>query len=103
MEQDHLYELLQDLVDPKGTTHAGVVKTETEWIKLLSLVRGDCGIKKDWLRRSFPANEENIYKMLHEFRNWNKDWDLWMVRKPNNADDFVKHLATRYEVTPKPL
>ena len=47
------------------------------------------------------VNEENVYKMLHEFRNWNKDWDTWVSKKPDTADDFVKHLAKRYEVIPK--
>lgn len=47
------------------------------------------------------VNEENIYKMLHEFRNWNRDWDTFMAKKPKNADQFVAMLAKKYEVTPK--
>ena len=47
------------------------------------------------------VNEENIYRMLHEFRNWNKDWDTFMTKKPDSADDFVAMLAKKYEVTPK--
>jgi len=51
------------------------------------------------------VNEENIYKMLYEFRNWNRDWDtfIWdtfMVKKPKSADHFVAMLAKKYEVTP---
>ena len=45
-------------------------------------------------------NEENIYKMLHEFRNWNREWDTFMAKKPESADEFVKHLARRYAVSP---
>ena len=47
------------------------------------------------------VNEENIYKMLHEFRNWNRDWDTFMTKKPKSADQFVAMLAKKYEVTPK--
>jgi hypothetical protein len=47
------------------------------------------------------VNEENIYKMLHEFRNWNRDWDTFMAKKPKSADQFVAMLAKKYEVTPK--
>ena len=46
-------------------------------------------------------NEKNIYRMLHEFRNWNREWDLYMVKNPKNADEFVAMLAKKYEVTPK--
>ena len=45
-------------------------------------------------------NEENIYKMLHEFRNWNREWDIFMAKKPDSADVFVKSLAKQYEVKP---
>jgi hypothetical protein len=44
---------------------------------------------------------ENIYRMLHEFRNWNRDWDKSMTKKPDSVDDFVAMLAKKYEVTPK--
>lgn len=44
-------------------------------------------------------NEENIYRMLHEFRNWNREWDLHMAKNPKNADEFVAMLAKKYEVT----
>tara|TARA_R110002020_G_scaffold197161_2_gene398208 strand:+ start:107 stop:313 length:207 start_codon:yes stop_codon:yes gene_type:complete len=47
------------------------------------------------------VNEENIYKMLHEFRNWNRDWDTFMAKKPKSADQFVAMLAKKYEVTPR--
>ena len=47
------------------------------------------------------VNEENVYRMLHEFRNWNKEWDLYMAKNPKNSDDFVAMLAKKYEVTPK--
>ena len=46
-------------------------------------------------------NINNIYIMLHEFRNWNKDWDTWMTKKPDRADEFVRILATKYTVNLK--
>ena len=51
-------------------------------------------------RLPLSKNEENIYKMLHEFRNWNREWDTFMAKKPESADEFVKHLAKRYVVAP---
>ena len=47
------------------------------------------------------VNEENIYKMLHEFRNWNRDWDTFMAKTPKSADQFVAMLAKKYDVTLK--
>ena len=50
------------------------------------------------------VNEKNVYKMLHEFRNWNRDWDTFMAKKakkPKSADQFVAVLAKKYEVTLK--
>ena len=46
------------------------------------------------------VNVENIYRMLHEFRYWNKDWDTFMTNKPKDVDQFVAMLAKKYEVTP---
>ena len=46
-------------------------------------------------------NINNIYIMLHEFRNWNKDWDTWMTKNPDGVDEFVRILATKYTVNLK--
>jgi len=45
-------------------------------------------------------NEFNIYAMLHDFRNWNRDWDVYMSQNQLDADDFVKHLAKKWIVNP---
>lgn len=47
-----------------------------------------------------PSQEEllPLYQLLHEFRNWNKDWDTFMAKKPESADDFVLYLYKRYKV-----
>lgn len=49
-------------------------------------------------------NDENIqaiYGMLHRFREWNRDWDMFMKQKPKNADDFVQLLSKQFEVRVK--
>ena len=48
------------------------------------------------------TNRENIYAMLHEFRNWNREWDLYMRRNPDDADKFVDKLDKKYVVEPQP-
>ncbi len=46
-------------------------------------------------------NKDNIYSMLHDFRNWNRDWDTFMKEKPQTADEFVEHLSKKYTVKKK--
>jgi hypothetical protein len=41
------------------------------------------------------SNRVNLYAMLHEFRNWNRDWDLYMSRRPIDVDDFVERLSKK--------
>ena len=52
-------------------------------------------------RINSDKNIENIYNMLHEFRRWNKDWDLYMKNKPMNADEFVQNLSKKYTINQK--
>ncbi len=50
------------------------------------------------------TNEEQILGMLHEFRNWNREWDLYMVTHrsgPKGVDAFVEHLNKRWSVKKK--
>lgn len=44
-----------------------------------------------------------IYQMLHDFRNWNREWDLYMSSKPDDVDEFVQKLSKKYEVKTKNL
>jgi len=46
-------------------------------------------------------NVEATHKMLHDFRNWNRDWDLYMKNNPIDADKFVEQLSKQYEVKVK--
>jgi len=43
----------------------------------------------------------NLYEMLHECRNWNKEWDTFCTKKPDSVDEFVKMLSNKYTVTKK--
>ena len=43
-------------------------------------------------------NELNILIMLHEFRNWNRDWDNYMSKNPKSVDEFVKLLSKKFKV-----
>lgn len=48
------------------------------------------------------TNEDTIFKMLHEFREWDRDWDKFSdKKKPISADEFVKQLSKKYIVTSK--
>lgn len=49
------------------------------------------------------TNKENIYRMLHDFRNWNREWDLYMAHHPDSADEFVEILHKKYTVHSKEL
>lgn len=44
---------------------------------------------------------EPAYELLHEFRNWNREWDLAIGQNPENADEFVKSLSQKYNITKK--
>lgn len=48
-------------------------------------------------------NLENIYKIIHEFRNWNKEWDQHsgiqhFTKHPKNIDQFAEELSQKYNV-----
>ena len=47
------------------------------------------------------ANEENIYAVLHQFRNWNREWDKVIKSNAKSVDDFVIELAKTWEVNKK--
>ena len=44
------------------------------------------------------SNLENILGMLHEFRNWNREWDTYFTKHPKNVDEFAELLSKRYKV-----
>lgn len=44
------------------------------------------------------SNLENVLGMLHEFRNWNREWDIYFAKYPKNVDEFAKLLSKRYKV-----
>ena len=44
------------------------------------------------------SNLENILGMLHEFRNWNREWDIYFLKHPKNIDEFAELLSKRYKV-----
>jgi hypothetical protein len=44
------------------------------------------------------SNLENILGMLHEFRNWNREWDTYFLKHPKNVDEFAELLSRRYKV-----
>ncbi len=44
------------------------------------------------------SNLENILGMLHEFRNWNREWDTYFAKHPKNVDEFAELLSKRYKV-----
>lgn len=41
-------------------------------------------------------------KVLNEFRQWQREWDLYdkreILKKPQNSDDFIKQLKTKYVI-----
>ncbi len=46
-------------------------------------------------------NLENVYRLLHDFRNWNREWDINFSKHPENVDDFAKSIAKKYSITLK--
>jgi hypothetical protein len=53
------------------------------------------------------SNLENIYRLLHEFRKWNKEWDIHLSKHPSareissppkHIDEFANLLSERYKV-----
>jgi len=46
-------------------------------------------------------NEENIFKLIIDFRKWTRDWSKYNDEfpTPEQADDFVKKLSEKYKVT----
>jgi hypothetical protein len=44
------------------------------------------------------SNLQNIYVMLHEFRNWNREWDLYMSKHPIDASVFAMSLSKKFKV-----
>lgn len=44
------------------------------------------------------SNLDNILGMLHEFRNWNREWDTYFAKHPKNVDEFAELLSKRYKV-----
>lgn len=44
------------------------------------------------------SNLDNILGMLHEFRNWNREWDIYFAKRPKDVDEFAKLLSKRYKV-----
>lgn len=50
-------------------------------------------------RIRMKANMDNIYAMLHEFRNWNREWDISFTKNPDNVDEFAKRLSQRFMVS----
>ena len=43
-------------------------------------------------------NVSNIMVMLHEFRNWNREWDLNFSHNPDSVDKFAEHLSKRFTI-----
>lgn len=41
---------------------------------------------------------EAWYKVLHEFRNWNKEWDSMFAKKPDSVDKFIEELSKKYKI-----
>ena len=56
---------------------------------------------KGTYKMEFVDNTNSIYRMLHDFRNWNRDWDKWMSKKPDDVDKFVESLSKKYSVIVK--
>jgi hypothetical protein len=44
------------------------------------------------------SNLGNVLCMLHEFRNWNREWDIYFAKQPKNVDEFAELLSKRYKV-----
>jgi hypothetical protein len=75
--------ILFDNYSTKGIKNLNIQKT----------VKSDLGIISD-----NTSNLENILGMLHEFRNWNREWDIYFAKHPKNVDEFAKLLSKRYKV-----
>jgi len=44
-------------------------------------------------------NKESIYRILEDFRGWDREWDAYMSGKnPVAIDEFVESLSKKYEV-----
>lgn len=41
-------------------------------------------------------------KVLNEFREWQREWDLYdkreVLKKPQTSDDFIKQLKSKYVI-----
>ena len=44
------------------------------------------------------TNLNNILEMLREFRNWNREWDVYSLTNPQDMDAFAELLSTRWKV-----
>ena len=46
--------------------------------------------------------ETELRKILNEFRQWQRKWDLYdsrqTLKKPQSSDDFIKGLKSKYVV-----
>ena len=46
--------------------------------------------------------ETELRKILNEFRQWQRKWDLYdsrqILKKPQSYDDFIKGLKSKYVV-----
>lgn len=43
-------------------------------------------------------NLENAIKLLMEFRDWQRDWDLMSSSKRKNAGELTKEISEKYEI-----
>lgn len=46
-------------------------------------------------------NEQNIARMVTEFRNWQRKWDRYTEgneKQPMDVDEFIRHLSQKFTV-----